>query len=172
MKPTLTQIVWKGITKVEANEELVDKVLQKCFEVEHINPTSFYICVTLTNKKNIQEINKQYRNINHPTDVLSFPMFEKEELDNLITKNMLKPVVNPLEGFAVQDVLGDIIIAIEKVKEQAKEYGNIFERELAYILVHGFYHLRGYDHIVEEEKNEMRKKEEYVLAQLNITRED
>ena len=66
--------------------------------------------------------------------------------------------------------MGDIIISIERVEEQAKEYGHSFEREFAYMLVHGFYHLRGYDHMEEEEKAQMREKEENVLSQLNITR--
>ena len=70
----------------------------------------------------------------------------------------------------MQDILGDIIISIPKVKEQAVEYGHSFERELAYMLVHGFYHLMGYDHIEEEDKIQMRKKEENVLSKLNITR--
>ena len=118
------------------------------------------ITITLTNAENIKEINKQYRNIDKTTDVLSFPMFEKDELENKI-KNRL---------FEHEDVLGDIIISIPKVEEQAKEYGHSFERELSYMLVHGFYHLMGYDHIKEEDKIEMRPKEEKILNQLNILR--
>ena len=75
-----------------------------------------------------------------------------------------------LKNGALQDIMGDIIISIERVEEQAQEYGHSFEREFAYMLVHGFYHLRGYDHMVEEEKAQMREKEENVLSQLNITR--
>ena len=88
-------------------------------------------------------------------------MFEKAELDEKI-KN---------KDFLYEDVLGDIIISIEKVKEQAEEYGHSFERELSYMVVHGFYHLMGYDHIEEEDKKIMRPKEEKVLEQLNITRD-
>ena len=69
-----------------------------------------------------------------------------------------------------EDVLGDIIISIPKVEEQAKEYGHSFGRELSYMIVHGFYHLMGYDHIKEEDKKEMRPKEEKILNQLNILR--
>ena len=83
-------------------------------------------------------------------------MFEKDEL-SLITGNHREP-------------LGDIMISIQRVKEQAKEYGHSFERELAYMIVHGFYHLMGYDHITDEEKEIMREKEEEVLELLNITR--
>ena len=69
-----------------------------------------------------------------------------------------------------QDVLGDIVISIAKVKEQAVEYGHSFERELAYMAVHGFYHLMGYDHIDENDKVMMRQKEENVLNKLNISK--
>ena len=95
-------------------------------------------------------------------------MFEKDELDKLIATNLLKTF--NLKNGALQDIMGDIIISIERVEEQAQEYGHSFEREFAYMLVHGFYHLRGYDHMVEEEKAQMREKEENVLSQLNITR--
>ena len=95
-------------------------------------------------------------------------MFEQDELDKLVATNLLKTF--NLKNGALQDIMGDIIISIERVEEQAQEYGHSFEREFAYMLVHGFYHLRGYDHMVEEEKAQMREKEENVLSQLNITR--
>ena len=176
----VTEIVWKDIPEQVEYEAFIDKIIQTCFKVEKINPTLFYICVTLTNPATIRKYNKKYRNIDKETDVLSFPMFEKEELDNLIEKhkgNTLQQVVDPkqleekvMKNGLLQDILGDIIISIDRVKEQAKEYGHSFEREFAYMLVHGFYHLRGYDHMVEEEKKVMRQKEENVLEQLNITR--
>lgn len=164
----VTEIVWKDVKENNEQEILIENVIQKCFEVEHINPTSLYICVTLTNPENIRKINKEYRNIDKETDVLSFPMFEKKDLDNMIEKNILK-IANKKNGI-LQDIMGDIIISVKKVEEQAKEYGHSFEREFAYMLVHGFYHLRGYDHIKNDEKKAMREKEENVLSQLNITR--
>ena len=85
-------------------------------------------------------------------------MFEKEEILNY----------EPQEW---EDTLGDIVISIEQVKKQAKEYGHSFERELAYMMVHGFYHLMGEDHIDEDDKKIMRKKEENILNKLKITRE-
>ena len=147
---------------IEENKEyvnLIKKVLNKCFEVEIKNP-NLYISVILTNPQNIREYNKNYRKIDKETDVLSFPMFEKDELEEVIND----------EETPIRDVLGDIIISIDRVKEQAIEYGHSFERELAYMLVHGFYHLMGYDHIEEADKLEMRKKEEEMLNLLNITR--
>ena len=88
-----------------------------------------------------------------------------KDVDKLIEKEELED----FEGI-IPEPLGDIVISIEKVKEQAEEYGHSFERELAYMLVHGFYHLRGYDHMEEDEKKIMREKEENVLSQLEIMR--
>ena len=165
-----TEIIFEDIPENSEYQELAGKVIQKCFEVENINPTSFYICITLTTPENIRQANKQYRNIDKETDVLSFPMFEKEELDKMVESHTIEEWKQNTENEALQEILGDIIISIARVKEQAKEYGHSFERELAYMLVHGFYHLRGYDHMEEEEKRIMRAKEENVLAQLDITR--
>ena len=88
-------------------------------------------------------------------------MFEKEEIDKKI-KN---------QEFEFEDILGDIVISIEQVELQATEYGHSFERELAYMIVHGFYHLMGYDHMSEKDKMQMRQKEENVLNVLEITRD-
>jgi len=142
---------------IEENEEYIDtltKVINKCFEEELLNEKNLYVNIVLTNPENIKRINKEHRNIDKETDVLSFPMFEKEELEQRKGLN--------------QDVLGDIVISIAKVKEQAVEYGHSFERELAYMAVHGFYHLMGYDHMNETDKIVMREKEENVLNKLNI----
>ena len=87
-------------------------------------------------------------------------MFEKEEIDELVNN----------QNNVVEDVLGDIIVSVDRVKEQAAEYGHSFERELSYMIVHGFYHLMGYDHMNDEEKAVMRAKEEHVLNMLKITR--
>lgn len=154
------EIVYKDIEENQEYDEIVEKVLSECYKEENLQDSKLIITVTLTTPNNIQDINKKYRNIDRATDVLSFPMFEKEEIDVKI-KN---------KEFYTEDILGDIIISIEKVEEQAKEYGHSFERELSYMLVHGFYHLMGYDHIKEEDKFIMRPKEEKVLSQLNITR--
>ena len=142
-------------------EGIVEKVLKKCFEEEGLIDSKLIMTITFTTPEEIRKINKKYRKIDRATDVLSFPMFEKAELDEKI-KN---------KDFLYEDVLGDIIISIEKVREQAEEYGHSFERELSYMLVHGFYHLMGYDHIEEEDKKIMRPKEEKILNELKITRE-
>ena len=154
------EVIYKDIDENKDYEKVIEKVLNKCFKEENLENSKLYITITLTNPENIRIINKQYRNIDRATDVLSFPMFEKEELDKKIQNN----------DFEHQDVLGDLIISIEKVKEQAEEYGHSFERELSYMVVHGFYHLMGYDHIKEEDKRKMRPKEEKILNDLNILR--
>ena len=147
---------------IEENSEyidLVERVIGQAFKKENVDKINLYINIILTNPENIKRINKEYRNIDKETDVLSFPMFEKEEIDNM--KNT---------GNDIKDTLGDIVISIERVKEQADEYGHSFERELSYMLIHGFYHLMGYDHMKEQEKKIMREKEEGILNQLNILR--
>lgn len=154
------EVIYKDIEEKKEYEEVINKVLTKCFEEEKLQNSKLYITITLTNPENIQKINKEYRNIDRATDVLSFPMFEKDELGEKIENN----------DFEHEDVLGDLVISIEKVKEQAEEYGHSFERELSYMLVHGFYHLMGYDHIEEEDKEKMRLKEEKILNDLKILR--
>ena len=155
------EIVYKDVQENEKYEKIVKKVLEQCFKEEDMLDSKLYITITFTTPQNIKEINKKYRNIDKATDVLSFPMFEKDELETKI-KN---------KDYVCEDVLGDIIISVQKVEEQAKEYGHSFERELSYMVVHGFYHLMGYDHIEEKDKIIMRPKEENVLSKLGITRE-
>ena len=152
----LVEIEYMQIDSNNRYEDIIKKVINKCFEVEKIDKKKLYVNIILTNPEVIRQYNKKYRNIDNETDVLSFPMFEKEELTSFNT--------------IVQEVLGDIIISIDRVKKQATEYGHSFERELAYMLVHGFYHLMGYDHMEDEDRKIMRKKEEYVLNSINITR--
>lgn len=156
------EITYLNIEKGKEDwERIVEKVLKKCFEEEGLIDSKLIMTITFTTPEEIRKINKKYRKIDMATDVLSFPMFEKAELDEKI-KN---------KDFLYEDVLGDVIISIDKVKEQAEEYGHSFERELSYMLVHGFYHLMGYDHIEEEDKKIMRPKEEKILNELKITRE-
>ena len=149
-----TEINFLDIKKNEDYIKLIENVVDKCFDEEKLKSKKIYINIILTNPENIRNINKQYRNIDKETDVLSFPMFEKDELKN----------INDM----YEDVLGDIVISIKRVEKQAEDYGHSFERELAYMVVHGFYHLMGYDHIKDEDKIIMRQKEENVLHKLKL----
>lgn len=155
----VVEIEYLDLEKNKEYEEVIKKVLEKCFYVEKMQNFKVYISITLTNPENIRNLNKKYRNIDKETDVLSFPMFEKSEIPNL--KNL-----------EFEETLGDIVISIERVRQQAIEYGHSFERELAYMVVHGFYHLMGYDHMEEDDKKKMRQKEDAVLNKLGITRGD
>ena len=155
----ITQIHFLDIEENNKYLELINTVIEEAFKEENLIDKNIYINIILTNPENIRKTNKQYRNIDKETDVLSFPMFEKEEIVNL-----------KLDKSPIPEILGDIMISIERVKHQAIEYGHSFERELAYMLVHGFYHLMGYDHIEENDKIEMRTKEEIILNKLNILR--
>ena len=156
----MCEIIYEDVKPNEQYESTIKKVLKECYEVENLVNSKLIITVTFTTPENIRKINNKYRNIDRATYVLSFPMFEKDELDKKIKE----------QDFICEDVLGDIIISVEKVEEQAKEYGHSFERELSYMVVHGFYHLMGYDHIEEKDKVIMRPKEEKVLNRLGITR--
>ena len=155
-KEKIYELEYLEIEEKQEYEKTIKKGIEQCFKEENLEKAKLYISITLTNPSNIQKINKEYRNIDKETDVLSFPMFEKYEIANLDNTN--------------EDILGDMVISIERVEEQAKEYGHSFERELAYMVVHSFYHLLGYDHMTEEDKKEMREKEENVLGILGIRR--
>lgn len=150
------EIKYLDIEENQEYDKIIEKVLEECFKTEGLENSKLYVSVTLTTPENIRKLNKQYRNVDMETDVLSFPMFEKEELEKINLNN--------------EDILGDMVISIEQVKNQAIEYGHSFERELAYMVVHSFYHLLGYDHIEESDKKIMRPKEEYVLERLDIKR--
>ena len=145
------EIEYIDIEKNKEYENIIRETIKKYLENEKIENSKLYICITITNNENIQKMNKKYRNIDKKTDVLSFPMFEKEEIPKAVESQN-------------EDILGDIVISIPQVILQAEEYGHSIKRELAYMIVHGFYHLMGYDHIEEEDKNKMRKKEEEVLG--------
>ena len=136
-------------------EQILLSVLQKTAEVYDIS-TSTEVSLVLANDEYILALNREYRDIDSATDVLSFALNEGDE-----------PIV--IDG-PEEILLGDIIISIETATRQATEYGHSLERELAYLTVHGILHLLGYDHMAEEQKREMRREEEHILSLLGITR--
>ena len=139
----------------EENEAVIRRV---CDEVGRVyGPEEpWEMSVLLCDNKRIHELNREYRHIDRPTDVLSFALNEGEEVN----------------GEAESQLLGDLVISLERTAEQAKEYGHPFERELAYLTVHGCLHILGYDHMTEEDKKEMRTEEEFILGNLGYVRED
>ena len=156
----MVEVNYKEIDELPKEEELIKNVVHKVLEEENIRE-DIEVYVTLTNNNEIHKINKEYRNVDRPTDVLSFPMYERDEIYKL---------KKDYEDDEIEKVLGDIIVSIEKVKEQAEEYGHSFERELAYLVTHGCLHILGYDHMVDEEQKVMRNREEEILGKLNIVR--
>ena len=243
------EITYDQINENQEYNEIINKVINECFSNEGLDKLNIYISITLTNLEVIHKLNKEYRNVDRATDVLSFPMFEKNEIEEMLKEhkivessiaeraeencnsnceengrsncekngnsnceengcsnceengnsnceekenqssnneenessgneekidlnsNKTMTDSDSNENFNECDVLGDLVISIPKVYEQAEEYGHSFERELAYMCVHGFYHLMGYDHIIESDKVIMRKKEDEILNKLGITRE-
>lgn len=151
----LAEVVFEGIEEDKKYNKIIDKVYQKCFKEENLYDYNIYISIIISNEEYIKKMNLEYRNIDKVTDVLSFPMFEANEIEEAKKHN---------------EVLGDIIICIPRVISQAEEYGHSFEREFSYMLVHGFYHLMGYDHMNDEEKKEMRAKEENILKNVGFER--
>ncbi|MBI0576387.1 rRNA maturation RNase YbeY [Neobacillus cucumis] len=116
------------------------------------------VSVTFVLNDRIQEINREYRHKDSPTDVISFAMEEPGEGEI------------ELAGMEMPRVLGDIIISIPKAKEQAEEYGHSFLRELGFLSVHGFLHLLGYDHMTEEDEKEMFTLQKEILDEYGLTR--
>lgn len=152
-------------TKVEVHEDIggmLSKAVEMSLEHEHFDTLS-EVSILLTDDDGIREINKEQRNIDSPTDVLSFPLVD-----------MLKGKTVSEEGdFDLDEellVLGDIVISLETAKRQAVEYGHSFERELAFLTTHGVFHLLGYDHVTEEDEKEMMDKQEAVLARMGLGR--
>lgn len=157
----MIEVYYEEIEKID-EESLIRNVVETVLKEEGVKK-EVEVYITLTHNDNIRKINAEHRNIDKPTDVLSFPMFEREEIP------MLKKESSSEEG-QVETMLGDIIVSVEKVREQADEYGHSFKRELAYLVTHGMLHLLGYDHMIEQEKVVMRKREEEILAILDIQR--
>ena len=119
----------------------------------------FEVSVLITDDEKIQKINKEFRGIDKKTDVLSFPMFEFDEVEK------------PCAEFEGETELGDIVISLETAFSQAEEYGHSAAREMAFLTVHSMLHLFGYDQMEENDRIKMRAREEYFLSKLGLERE-
>ena len=142
-------------------EAVVRAVCEKVMECEECDFDA-QISLTLTDNENIKIINNEFRSIDAPTDVLSFPMLEFDEEGQIID--------NEFEYDNDLIMLGDIVISLERAREQSIEFGHSFKREIAFLCAHSMLHLLGYDHISENEERIMIEKQENVLNSLNITR--
>ncbi|MBR2748815.1 MAG: rRNA maturation RNase YbeY [Firmicutes bacterium] len=130
-------------------------------EGEGLESPACQLSVSFVSKDEIKDLNRDYRNVDSVTDVLSFPQFERDEIEYYAQETESAP-----EEF----MLGDVVICREKAEEQAVEYGHSFERELVYLFTHSVLHLLGYDHEDEVDKANMRKREEEIMESLGIPR--
>jgi probable rRNA maturation factor len=149
--------------------KLAEKVVSFCLSHENF-PYEAEVNLTLTDNEGIHAINKEQRGIDRPTDVLSFPMLTYQEAGNfdfLADEN--DDDFNPDTGEAL---LGDIVISVEKVLEQAESYGHSEEREFAFLITHSMLHLFGYDHMEPEDAEIMEEKQRRILEELQITRQN
>ena len=142
---------WDGKLDLQTIEDYIKVVI----EDEYTPEKPVYMSLLLTGNDNIQEVNREYRGKDSATDVISFAYHDSDEME-----------------FGPYDTLGDIIISLERVEEQAGDYGHSFQREFYYVLTHGILHLLGYDHIEDEDKSEMRAKEEAILERHGYTRDN
>lgn len=141
-------------------EALVEKVVQKALEVEA--GEAYEVSVSFVDNEEIRELNQKYRDKDSATDVLSFPLLEFEDTDEDFS--------NEEEYVQEEQLLGDIVISLERAKEQAAEYGHSFEREVAFLLVHGVLHLLGMDHENETDEKQMLEMQDHILSLLQIAR--
>ncbi len=148
-------------------QEVAREVIQAALDYEEF-PFEPEISLTLTDNQGIQEINREFRNIDAPTDVLSFPMVDYPAPGDYSTLEEMPDIFHPQTG---ELLLGDIVISVPRVKEQAVSYGHSEKREFAFLIAHSMMHLFGYDHMTEIEAEDMFSRQEEVLKRLNITRD-
>lgn len=141
-----------------------------CEAVDFVEcPFECEVNVTIVDNETIHGINIEQRQIDRPTDVLSFPMVEYENPGDFSGVEDDFSLFNPDTG---ELMLGDIVISYDKVMEQAKEFNHSLKRELGFLVAHSMLHLFGYDHMVDDERVEMEEKQNIILNNLNITREN
>ena len=153
----------------EALQEVMEEAAAICVSGEGLDPGSVEISLSFVPAEEIHELNRQYRGVDRVTDVLSFPLIddwdeipalEEDDEAYLMDDGELDPGIP----------LGDVVICLDKAEEQAAEFGHSREREIVYLFVHSVLHLLGYDHMEEEEKREMRQREEEVMQAVNLQR--
>ena len=143
-------------------KDTIEQVILKTLDAENFG-FLIEVSVTIVDSETIREINKNERDIDAVTDVLSFPMLEFDENGDIVNSDFDMDGENLL--------LGDIVICAERAKEQAAEYGHSFKREMAFLTVHSMLHLLGYDHMDEQEEKIMFARQEEILGMLGITRD-
>lgn len=152
-------IIWMDEEQRIPEETLkqLEAAAEECLRQEGVGAEDIALSLSFVTEEEIRELNREHRDTDRVTDVLSFPMFESAE------------EIPQIPGMEVP--LGDVVICREKIRQQAEEYGHSETRELVYLFVHSVLHLLGYDHMEEEEKAQMRQREEAVMEQLGIPRQ-
>ena len=149
-------------------EKVLKLVIEKALEQEKC-PYECEVNVTIVDNNTIHEINREQRKIDRPTDVLSFPMLDYEVAGDF---SMAEDDISNFNPDSGELILGDIVISYDKVIEQAAEYNHSRKRELAFLVAHSMLHLFGFDHMVDDERIEMEEKQNIILNNLVITREN
>lgn len=151
---------------VEVQEKLkedIEKAVLLSLESENIKLDS-QVSIYFVDNERIQKINKETRDIDKATDVLTFPIAE-------FKKGKLGRVLGDVDIDSGDLVLGDIVVSLERALLQSEEYGHSFKREVLFLITHGMYHILGYDHMTDDDEREMIGKQELVLAKLDIQRD-
>lgn len=154
------------------NVKFGDRVLLKKtlnYAVRYLNqPTKkLEMTLSLVSEEEIRRLNNEYRRIDAVTDVLSFPVIDNPKRQTLDYDSFSADVINPTTG---NINLGDVVICLDRAKEQAENYCHSLKRELSFLALHGLLHLLGYDHTAEDDEKQMFTLQEYILSKLNITR--
>ena len=142
--------------------KLIEDTIELCMKSEKLDK-DYEVSVIIVDDHEIRSINKEHRNIDRTTDVLSFPMVEFHNGELISDEGDYDMDLDEL-------ILGDIIISAETAKRQSAEYGHSFEREIAFLTAHSCFHLLGYDHMEEEEEKVMMSKQESILEKMGLTR--
>ena len=151
----------KLIINNETNEDInikndLEKVIREVLDVEKIDQEKCEVSLSFVDEEKIRQLNKDFRSIDRVTDVLSFPIedFFNEDRENILKKPYL--------------MLGDVVICLDVARKQADDLGHSFEREIMYLTCHSIFHLLGYDHIEDDDKKIMRKREKEVMKNLGV----
>lgn len=162
-------ILFEENTKVDFDfdyNEVATKVVLEALSYEGFNKDA-QISITIVDSDEIKAINKEFRNIDKPTDVLSFPLIDFSIDHNYEISEDSLDCIDPENG---EVMLGDIVLCIDKIKSQALEYNHSVLREYAFLIAHSMLHLLGYDHMVENEAKDMERRQEEILMSLGISR--
>jgi probable rRNA maturation factor len=162
MKVVIQSKLKKKYLPLKSIKTLLTNVVKTALRIENIEYPSL-VSILLVENEEIQRINREYRNKDCVTDVLSFPMLEMKD-----GKFAVKPDELDMEDGKL--FLGDIVVSVPKAIEQANEYGHENERELAFLTLHGLMHLLGYDHESPPDSEIMEKKQEQILSDIGLTR--